>query len=68
MAFDVGDRVQVTDQSSQWRNQYGDVMVVDGQNYDVRLDGMPTLRTARLLEPQLRGTSIPDPIDYDSAS
>lgn len=65
MAFSVGDRVQVTDQSSQWRGQLGEVMVVDGTDYDVRFDGMPALQTARMTEDELRGTSLASPVDYD---
>lgn len=66
MAFNVADRVKVSDQHSEFRNLLGTVMAVTGNNHDVRLDGFPSERTQLLLTGQLSSTTLADPIDYSN--
>lgn len=64
MAFSVGNRVKVTDQSSQWRGKLGTVESVDSGNNQVRLDGHPVGKTVLLLDAELMTTNISSPVTY----
>lgn len=64
MAFSVTNRVQVADESSQWRGLSGTVMAVDDDDHDLRLDGHPCKSRHRLLTTQLKLDGRTAPIDY----
>lgn len=64
MSFSADARVQVSDQSSQYRNAYGTVKsAADGVN-QVRLDGYADTRTVAFNDNQLRTSTQPCPIEY----
>lgn len=67
MAFAVDDRVRCIDQSSHYREKYGTVISVDGDDHQVRPDGFPVDQTVLLRTEQLSGTSLASPIDYSEA-
>lgn len=63
--FNATTRVQVSDQSSQYRNHYGTVESRDGANHQVRIDGHPIGKTQLFLGKQLRSTTQLSPVTYD---
>lgn len=64
MAFSVGNRVKVNDDSSQQRRQLGTVISVDGNDHQVRLDGNKELETHLFTTGQLQTTTLACPITY----
>jgi ribosomal protein L21E len=62
MAFNVGDRVKVNSDHSQWRGHLGKVMSVVGNNHQVRLDTFPDSKTVLLTTDELKSTTQPDPV------
>jgi len=66
MAFEVGDRVKVTDQSSHYRNKLGEVVRLDDENdlVLVRPDGGKVSDEIPFDEGALQGTTLANPIDY----
>lgn len=68
--FSEGDRVLVTDQSSEHRGLFGVVMEVGdvdsraGQMYGVRLDGFAAGGRVQIPEKKLRTSTQPVPLTY----
>ena len=69
MAFSADARVTCMDQSSDFRDQFGTVKTVgsgsDAGSYQIRFDGMGENQTQRMLEEQLKTTTLASPITYD---
>lgn len=65
MAFTVGNRVRVADQSSEFRRQKGTVQdVLTSPYYNVRLDGQRCGGLTLLRIDQLKADATPQTIDY----
>jgi len=67
MPFSVTDRVQVSDQSSQYRNKLGTVLRVVDLTVDevfVRLDGQKAGEETYFLEDELRTSTLSSPVTY----
>jgi hypothetical protein len=67
MPFIVNDRVQVSDQSSQYRNHLGTVVRVVDLAVDeiyVRIDGHERAGEVYFLEDELRTSTLSSPITY----
>lgn len=69
MAFQVNDRVQVSNQQSQYRNHRGDVVRLgSGSGYDqdvyVRIDGHESDGEVLFKDGDLRATTLTNPVTY----
>lgn len=64
MAFVAGNRVRVTDQSSAYRKKLGTVLSASGGANVVRIDGYGAAKGVRLLDAQLRATTLASPLTY----
>ncbi len=64
MAFSVGDRVRVADQSSGYRTLKGTVKTVNDTLYQVRLDGHACAGRVPLLLGQLQPDTTTSPLSY----
>lgn len=64
MAFSVGNRVRVADDSSGYRNMKGTVKVVGSGVYDVRLDGHACASQLRFSAAQLQADATAEILDY----
>lgn len=69
MSFAIGNRVKVTDESSQYRHHLGTVESINNAltvPYFVRLDGDAIHGQEQFTASQLQGTSLPCPLTYPS--
>ena len=68
MAFSVGDKVVVSDDSTQYRGRLGQVMAYDSVHkvYDVRLCQFGKEQHVPLREEQMRADTRNCPIDYSA--
>lgn len=66
MAYTVGQRVRVADQSLEWRGLGGEVMEVTGDSHEVRLDGHGCRARTTLLTSQLQTDEREAPLDYSN--
>jgi hypothetical protein len=69
MAFNVSDRVKVSNQNSQFRNHLGDVVRIGaGSGYDqevfVRIDGHEAAGEVLFKDGDLRASTLTNPITY----
>lgn len=69
MAFNVSDRVKVSNQSSQFRNHLGTVQRMGaGSGYNqevfVRIDGHESSGETLFIDGDLQASTLPNPITY----
>ena len=64
MAFSVGNRVRVSDQNSEHRDKLGEVLSVDGDDHQIRIDGFQVDKGVLLQTNQLQTTTQACPVEY----
>lgn len=64
MAFNVNDRVKVSNQNSAYRNHLGTLVRKDGDDHFVRIDGHEASGEVLFTEGDLRASTLPSPITY----